>query len=192
MATGLSLREAAERVGVSNPAIKKARDAGRINRMADGTIDPDSLDKWSATRRAPRGGANRASERKKPLTNQSGGQQESERERVAKAALAAVLAPGGRFPDRASAELARDSYQAHLRQLQYEERAGKLLGVEKVNQAIADCCSKVRTALFAIPSERAPAIARLKTAVEVQEALRIAITEALEGLPARFDEIARK
>lgn len=45
---GISIREYAEQRGVSEAAVRKARDNGRITTEPDGTIDPATVDKqWS-------------------------------------------------------------------------------------------------------------------------------------------------
>ena len=193
----LSFRAAAQRIGCTHKAIGDAVEAGRIPLLPDGKVSAEAVDAWNAGRRAKRGGARRKqigapdSNRRKVSTPKggaaaAGGPPAPAPAAINLAAFAQTLAAGGMFADRASAELARDSYMARLRQLEFEERSGKLIEVDKVKAEIARACSAIRTRLLAIPSEKAPEIARLKSATLVQAALQDAIQRALEGLAVHF------
>jgi hypothetical protein len=186
---GLTFRAAAKRAGCTHRTISLAVQGGRIPLLAGNAVSPEAVDKWSKSRRTKRGGVTRKQADTKgtkvSMAAVSGFAPSTPAptvQAVDLAALAATLAAGGMFADRASAELARDSYMARLRQLEFEERRGNLLDVGKITTAIAGCCSMIRSKLLAIPSEKAPAIARLKSAAEVQAALNDAITEALADL----------
>ena len=55
---GISIRAYARHRGVSDAAVRKAITAGRITPEADGTLDPDRVDKeWSRNTEAPRNGS---------------------------------------------------------------------------------------------------------------------------------------
>ena len=210
MLSGLSFRAAARHAGVTHKAIAGAVKAGRIPLLADGTVSPESVDQWSAGRRARRGGATRRypgkSPRELPATTTQApptpkGQIVSQSASAAAPrkppldginpdALASVLAGTGMFHDRASAELARDSYAARLRQLEYEEKAGKLLPTDRVVAAIAKATTSCKSRLLAIPAERAPMMHRCKSPAELEDALRDAITEALQDLSISFGPAA--
>jgi hypothetical protein len=202
-AAGLSLRAAARRVGCTHKAIRDAVRVGRIAQAPDGSVAPAAVDAWHAGRRAKRGGATRVSGRAAVSNREPAPPTPAGAEAVATAAIAPTTPPPGGMPidpaalagmltsmgmfaNRASAELARDSYVARIRQLEYEERAGKLLDADMVRTAIAKATSTVRTRLLAIPSERAVAIHRCKSPAEVQDLLRDAITRALESLSDGF------
>jgi hypothetical protein len=196
MVVGLSFRAAARRVGCTHRAISVAVRSGRIALQADGTILPDAVDAWHASRRARRGGSRRAdTAREVAATAAVAGQAATpgRAEPLPPISMAPILPTlpasvlaGGIFADRATAELARDSFMARLRQLEYEERSGRLLDADRVREAITAACARVRTRLLAIPAERAVAVARLRTAPEVQNALQAAVTEALEELAISF------
>ena len=199
MPKGLSFRAAAARVGCSHVAIGAAVKNRRIPLLPDGTLAPEAVDHWHANRRARRGGNHRKRAAKLPETtslplDQPGGTEQSTDTVAAVAAtlaaLPSVVLAGGIYADRAAAELARDSYMARLRQLEYEELAGQLVRVDVVRQAITASCVRVRTRLLAIPSEHAPGIARLKDAAAVQGALQHAIVEALDELCIAFGKEA--
>lgn len=76
----------------------------------------------------------------------------------------------------------KENYLALLNQLEYDERSGAVVAVQDVAGAIGQQLSRVRTRLLAIPAECATRVLVLKTAPEVQEALRAAVIEALEEL----------
>lgn len=76
----------------------------------------------------------------------------------------------------------KENYLALLNQLEYDERSGAVVAVQDVAGAIGEQLSRVRTRLLAIPAECATRVLVLKTAPEVQEAIRSSIIEALEEL----------
>ncbi len=179
----LDLTAAAARVGIKKPSVLEAVARGRLKRRADNLFDVAAVDAFIAGRGNVRGGARRG----RDAVRQADGNG-APPPAVTLANLPATVLAGGIYADRAAAELARDSYMARLRQLEFEERSGKLVEVAKVKAAISAACAQVRTRLLALPSEKAPLLARLKTAGEIQAALQDAIHEALEELSASFAE----
>ncbi len=191
MAEGLSDRAAAQLAGVSHTAIAKARHGKRLRLFPDGSVDPAGLDEWQRGRRAPRGGKRRPDATADSKTRTNLGQASLGKAppstdgpiaENAAAAFAATLATGGVFLTRGDAEKARDSYVAHLRQLEYERERGKLIEIEKVGQAWEADFSQIRTRLLAIPAEHAPQLHRCRTVLELQDALMSLVIEALEEL----------
>ena len=179
----LDLTAAAARVGIRKPSILEAVARGRLKRRDDNLFDVAAVDAFIASRGTVRGGARRP---RSAVIPAAAGEPATPK----LATLPAKVLAGGIFADRAAAELARDSYMARLRQLEYEEKAGRLVEVAKVKAAIASACAQVRTRLLALPSEKAPLLARLRSAGEVQAALQDAIHEALEELSVSFAEAA--
>jgi phage terminase Nu1 subunit (DNA packaging protein) len=76
----------------------------------------------------------------------------------------------------------KENYLALLNQLEYDQKSGLVVAVADVAKAVGDEYAKVRTKLLAIPAEQAPRIHRLKTVLEVQDALQEMINHALEEL----------
>jgi len=76
----------------------------------------------------------------------------------------------------------KENYLALKAQLEYDRDAGLVVEVADVARAVGEEYAKVRTRLLAIPAEHAPRIQRLKTVLEVQDALQEIIVEALEEL----------
>jgi phage terminase Nu1 subunit (DNA packaging protein) len=80
------------------------------------------------------------------------------------------------------ARLLKEKYLGLLNQLEYDKESGMVVEVSEVTTAVGAEYAKVRTRLLAIPAEQAPRLHRLKTVVEVQDALQEIIVEALEEL----------
>jgi hypothetical protein len=69
-----------------------------------------------------------------------------------------------------------------VNQLEYDRKSGAVVPVADVAAVVGKEYAQVRTRMLAIPAERAPQIHRLKTVMEVRDALHSIIVEALEGL----------
>jgi len=101
---------------------------------------------------------------------------------TAETAAGRVLAATGANMNLDEAKRVKENYLALQAQLEYDRDASLVVAVDDVTRAIGDEYAKVRTRLLAIPAEHAPRIQRLKTVVEVQDALHELITDALEEL----------
>nr|WP_132454210.1 hypothetical protein [Paraburkholderia sp. BL8N3] len=93
-----------------------------------------------------------------------------------------VLTANGADMNLDEARRVKENYLALLNQLEYDQKSGAVVAVADVARAVGDEYAKVRTRLLAIPAEHAPRIQRLKTAIEVQDALQEIIVDALEEL----------
>jgi phage-related baseplate assembly protein len=76
----------------------------------------------------------------------------------------------------------KENYLALLNQLEYDKESGAVVAVADVVKLVGEEYARVRTRLLAIPAEQAPRIQRLKTVLEVQDALQQIIVDALEEL----------
>lgn len=185
MADGISIREFARREGCSDTLVRKGLKSGHIKAFGDGTLDPALV--GTGWRKGNRAGANAANQSANPEEKGSQGSRPANPD-VAKAgenpaeAAERIVAAGGATMDLGEAERVKENYLALLRQLEYDQKSGAVVPVSEVSAAVADEYAKVRTRLLAIPAEQAPRLHRCKTVVEVQEALRSIITEALEEL----------
>ena len=82
-----------------------------------------------------------------------------------------------------SESLARREYFVSLiKELEYAVKAKEVCNVGEVAQIVGEQLATVRTRLLALPSEQAPRMTRLKTAAEVEAALREVIVGALTEL----------
>ena len=78
----------------------------------------------------------------------------------------------------------KENYLGRLKQLEYDLKAGQVVLAADVARLFGEACAQVRTRLLAIPAEQAPRVHRLRSVVEVQDALQEMITQALEALTA--------
>lgn len=101
-----------------------------------------------------------------------------------------VLVATGAEMDVEEARRVKENYLALQAQLEYDRDAGLVVAVADVAKAVGDEYAKVRTRLLAIPAEHAPRLQRLKTVIEVQDALQEIIVEALEELTRDGDSPA--
>lgn len=76
----------------------------------------------------------------------------------------------------------KENYLALLNQLEYDQKSGAVVAVQDVTKVWAEILARVRTRLLAIPSACAPQAQRAKTVPEAQDAIQLAVTEALEEL----------
>lgn len=101
---------------------------------------------------------------------------------TASAAAERVLIATGAEMDFDEARRVKENYLALQAQLEYDRDAGLVVAVADVARAVGDEYAKVRTRLLSIPAEHAPRLQRMKTVIEVQDALHEIIVEALEEL----------
>ncbi len=169
---GLTYEAAAGRCRCSASTVHAARKKGRIELHSDGSLNEKSVLAWNAGRTTVNRGPRKAGQFNT----------DDAPARMAQAAIELTLSEGGLFPNRAAAELARDSYQARLKQLEYEEKSGRLVEADEVQRDAAAVYAMVRTRIMAVPTHVAPSLARLRTAPEVEDVLRGVLTEILEEL----------
>lgn len=142
---GISLRAYARVRGCSLTAVQKAIASKRITTLADGTIDPDRANKdWA----------------KNTFAGQT-------------VHRAPAAAPEERFPqphdppspsgDPVAAYLraraVKESFQARTAQLEYEERAGKLIQAVRASEYAATFSAIIKDGLMAMPDRLGPMLA---------------------------------
>lgn len=157
MQKGLSDRQAAKLVGVSHTAIAKAKQKGWFKILDDGKIDKASLLEWDENRK------------KKPTTKQQ--QKPSSLEEKE-----------GRFATLQEATIYKTSYEARLKQLEYDLKSGDVVPIEDVAKAVGAEYSRVRTRLLAIPAEQAPQLFNCQSVNEIQDKLHKLISHVLTEL----------
>lgn len=104
-------------------------------------------------------------------------------------ATARILIATGANMNIDEAKRVKENYLALREQLDYDREARLVVAVEDVARAVGEEYAKVRSRLLAIPSEHAPRISRLKTVLEIQDALHGIIVETLEELTRDGDGI---
>jgi len=97
-------------------------------------------------------------------------------------ATARILIATGANMNIDEAKRVKENYLALREQLEYDREARLVVAVQDVTRAVGEEYARVRTRLLSIPSEHAPRIHRLKSVLEIQDALHGIIVEALEEL----------
>lgn len=193
----IPIREAARRLGVSDTAVRKAIDTGRVKVAGKNPNNnrpllawPECRDQWLAnsdsSKRSHVGGTGTSPERKKyaktppevdlptsnrmdesPTFNDGGDGPKS-----------------GRGGDYAKARAAREVYQAKLAKLEFDERSGKLVQADVVRVEAFKTHRRVRDAMLNIPDRCSPHLAAMTDPAEVHAYLLGEVNAALRQLSA--------
>lgn len=178
---GMSIRAYAQHRGVSHEAVRKAIAAGRIQKEADGSIDPAKADaQWQRhTRPAPLSSAKSVATRVATPVATS---------RPSSAAPTPAAGDEARGVDYHKARAVRETYSARLAKLEFEERTGKLISKDEVDIKYFQLARQLRDRMQQIPRKVAPEIVALVVADPdvrgVADLIDRAIHQALEELVA--------
>lgn len=170
MAEPISLREFGRLLGISGEAVRKAVDTGRIPRAAVGEIILSSgrarpaiinveLAKAAFIRNTDQNQVRTAAQinNGKRAAQSARGQQATQkpdRERVAPIApMAPPADAGSRAPSVNESKQITEAYKARMAKLEYEEKLGKLVDIQKAKALIAPRIVAARNRLMGVPSE---------------------------------------
>ena len=178
---GMGIREYAAHRGVSHVAVLKALKSGRIQKNADGKIDSVEADAaWERN-------TNPAQQRKPaqlaaqdPVTPNP---QVPPIRRPAQQPADSGVGPSiTGIPNYQMSRAVRETYNAKLVRLDYEERASKLLNAEEVAREAVEVARRVRTRMFGIPGQMAEALASETDSRAIERFLTKELRTALEEL----------
>lgn len=155
----ISQSEAARRAGVSRATIQKHMKVGRIKSAGKNKVDLESFTRWLASKPDAFQHAELLSTDSIPFD---------------------PSLPV--FPTLQDAELYKTSYEARLKQLDYDLKSSKVVLIEEVVAALSLQLSAIRTRLLAIPAEMAPQIHNCKTVAETQDRMHQLMVRILEEL----------
>lgn len=131
VADGISMRQFAKLLGVSPAAVSKAAATGRISRLPNGKIDPDTaIAEWNAHTNP--GSA-------KTGRNGNGADSASAREYQ-------------------RARAVREHYQARLAELEFKRVAGELVPLDEVKKQGYETAKRARDLLETLPDRLAPVL----------------------------------
>jgi hypothetical protein len=165
----MSLRGYARHRGVSLKAVQKAVQAGRIRLTPEGKIDREEADRdWERN--------TRAAARPVPVAMPAPARPEPE---LQSSAPPRSEAPGGAL-EYARARAVRETYEARLARLKYEEKLRKLLNADEVEVAAFNRFRGFRDRMLNIPDQLAPVLAAETDPRRVHELLAAAIRQALQ------------
>jgi hypothetical protein len=163
---GISIRAYARMRGCAKSAVEKAIKTKRITPLPDGTIDPERANQeWAKNtfaghthNRAQAAPAPRSSSALPPEPGPSGDP------------VAAYL----------RARAVSETFKAKVSQLEYEERAGKLIPAARAAEYAAMFSSVVKDALTAMPDRLSPMLAALDNEKAVHRMLTAEVTAVLK------------
>ena len=180
----LSQRAYARRRGVSQAAVWKAIQTGRISTV-HGKIDPVTADREWADNTDP-------SKPRNSVTGEPGRRRPAGEPSSPMRLNGAGRASGGEDEERhrrtyATARAARETFLAQLARLELEERIGQLVRQDEVEIAAFNCAKKARDLLTGLPRQVSAAIAATSNPAEVhgilEEAIERVCLELSGGLP---------
>jgi hypothetical protein len=150
--TVVSLRAYARMRGCSLTAVQKAIASKRISTLPDGSIDPQRANQdWEK--------------------NTFAGQTINKAQSALPPVHESPAASGDPVPAYLRARAVKESFAARTAQLEYEERAGKLIQATKAGEYAAHWSAIVGDALSAYPDRVAPLVAAAKTEAEIHRIL---------------------
>ncbi len=173
MSKGLSITAYARHRGVSHVAVLKAIKAGRIEKEADGTIDPAKADAaWVRN-------TNQAQQRKAAKQSET-----PRNEAEAEAPVGPPIVNSG--PSFAQSRAIKEAYNARLAKLSYEEKSGALVRTDNVKVAWFNTLRVVRDRTLNLPDRLTPILAAEtdpKVVREMlEEELRIILNDAADAI----------
>jgi hypothetical protein len=192
----ISIREAARRLGVSDTAVHKAIKSGRVT-VAGRTPGSDrplldwpqaqtdfigNSDTAKRSHVGSRGSPVRANDPppQVPLATSSRMDEQQAPDGVP---MAGDVLPGrGGGPNYAQSRAIREAYQARLAKLDFEERSGKLVEVDKVKADAFKVGRTIRDSLLNLPDRIAHELAHETDPAAVHQRLAAEIRQVLEAL----------
>ncbi len=167
----LSIRGYAEHRGCSRNAVHKALKEGRITREADGKIDPVKADAaWIANSDPTQVEVQNTRQRHSAKKKSTSSRQTEEKE---------PTSPEG-GPTYIQSRAIRELYVARLRKLEYEEKAGKLIPVDKVTVRWFNLSRQLRDQLLSIPNRIDAMVAAESDRFKVNQMITEEIARVLE------------
>lgn len=176
----LTFRQYAQHRGVSPEAVSRAVKEGRITTVLDQAgrrwIDPARADaEWAANTDAAKAvGGNTPKQRPSTGGPALGGEKTFEH-----GAGPAAEAPSMTY---AKSRARREAFMARLARLDYEERTGKLVPIDKVKVDAFRCARAARDSILAVPERLAAELAGLSDPAAVHKRLEEELTRALEAV----------
>lgn len=196
MSARLSVREFARQAGCDEKQVRRAIEKGLISKGDDGLLSPDDVaGQWRKPNRRgvvkiANAGADKVRTTRNVRTTADNAKLSALDDETPEEAAERIVTEAGDLLPLAKALELKENYLARHQQLSYDLKAGSVVMVSEVAKAVGTEYATVRTKLLAIPAERAPALHRLRTVVEVEDLLRSVISEALGGLTLDRDPSA--
>jgi hypothetical protein len=184
----VSLRAYARHRGVSLRAVQKAIQAGRIEKNRAGKIDVEIADTQWQRRTAPRPLIAKQSQnphKQETVSADGHSRQPAEPNRILNAVADPRMdlprgdLPGTNGVDYSRARAVRETYQARMSKLDFEERSDKLLSRDEVQVAAFNKFRTFRDGMLNLPDRLAAILAAESDSAKVHEILATEIRKAL-------------
>jgi hypothetical protein len=172
MAKGpISINAYAKSRGISQPAVTKAIKTGRLSKsiVRDAKGDPKIADpaladqEWAAN-----------TDQSKPLNRITGAPKHRKQgdQSLPMANETPASGEGGnKGPSYAQSRAIRETYMARLAKLEFDEKVGKLIEIEKARVAIFNTCRAARDMMLGLPDRVAPLVTGLDNTHEIHRIL---------------------
>ena len=172
-------------MGVSDTAVHKAIKSGRVNIAGRTTGSDRPLVAWPQVQADWL--ANSDTQKRSHVGSRGSPRRETDPEPAVKLATSgapdeAPAEAAQRGPSYAASRAIREAYQARLAKLDYEERSGKLMDVDKVKTAAFKVARNVRDGLLNMPDRVAHELAYETDPSAVHQRLSAEIRSILEAL----------
>lgn len=165
---GVSIRAYAAHRGCSKSAVMKALNKGRITRGADGKIDPATADiEWDQNSDPSQVSANKvqsAVSQKKPQPKKEKSSEPSSSD----------------GPTYIQSRAIRELYVARLRKMEYEEKANRLVPLDKVSVRWFNLARQLRDQLLGVPNRIDAILAAEDDRFKINQLLSEEISRVLE------------
>jgi hypothetical protein len=171
---GISIREFAKRDGCNDKVVRRKIASGHLQTLTDGQLDQALVGTGWRKRNAD--SADKPADiADTPAVRGAAPSLEEEADRL-------VFVEGRVFDSEAEAKRHKESFLAHLRQLEYDRECGTVVPVEDVVAAVVGEYAKVRNRLLSIPARVAPRVAHLRSPEEIKALIEQEVAQALEEL----------
>lgn len=179
--------------GTTYRAVQKAVLSGRIKTDADGLIDPTQADQDWASNTRPR----------KQAAPKAGARPQGRPPSAGRPAAAPAASPTGSQPDGGGGALSdlqaaqafsrsraiKESYLAKLAKLEFEEKSGALVPVERVGKVMFEAARSMRTKMTALAATLAPLLVGLEDEHEIRKMLDTEFRTVLTEMAADMSKV---
>lgn len=189
---GVSIRECARQLGVSDTAIRKAIAAGRCSKLGDGSVDVEAVRQGMSTTADPlRGGQRQA--------GVFGGVQitgavaPGEGDLLSPVAVPEAPAEkqGGQHRPLLEARTLTEQTRAEREQIELAKLKGTLAEIAPMTRAVHDAMVAARSELLSLPDRLTPLVTPEQDPAKVYSLVEVEVTRVCQTLQDKLQQMAR-
>lgn len=190
--TGVSIRECARQLGVSDTAIRKAIALGRCAKLPDGTVDVDAVRAGMAGTANPfRGGKRQAGIVGTPQTFPPLDAPDAPRAAApAPAAHAPVPTASDKQAQLLTARLSSEQTRAEREAIELAQLKRTVVELAPIVRAVTDAMVEARSAIMSLPDRLTPIVTPETDAGKVYAAIETEVLRVCTALQAKFARMA--